>query len=172
MAKRSNAWALGLTVLIAAFGAGGCGPTPDDPVCVRLRETGLSSAKSTVIRQWIETVLADPTVLAKAGEENGPLHASDFATGTGPDWDALGINPDYGFVEFYGANVDYAKLDRSAVDAVIIGDGYGYKLIFKLDPDSDIEERLIEESKKPYGAIRTESLSSDVVLVCQVNGVG
>ena len=90
----------------------------------------------------------------------------------GLDWKDLRLNQRRMLIEFDGRNVDYAALDRAAVGAVIIGFGNGYKLIFKLDPDTDIEARLIEESKQPYGQIKIEALAPDLLLVCQVNRFG
>ena len=162
--------AAALAVLFVAAGFAGCGPIPEDPECGYMREVRLSASKSAQIRSWIDATLADPTPLARSGAKRGQLLARQIEPGL--DWKDLRLNQRRMLIEFDGRNVDYAALDRAAVGAVIIGFGNGYKLIFKLDPDTDIEARLIEESKQPYGQIKIEALAPDLLLVCQVNRFG
>jgi hypothetical protein len=153
---------------VVALSAVGCSlEVPEDQACIELRDAGLSASKSDFAREWISRSLADPASLANVGKSDGPLWAGDVQAD--PVWEMLGIPRGKGMVEFYGAGIDYRNMEPSAVGAVIIGNGYGYKLIFKMRADTDIEARLKEESKKPYSAIRMQTLSPDLVLVCQVN---
>jgi hypothetical protein len=160
----------GLAFLFAVAGPIGCAPIPEDRECGDLREIGLAGKKTEVIREWIQSTLADPTVLAESGAKSGRLRGGDFDVGF--NWEGLGVDRGRMIIEFDGRDLDYTALDRSAVEAVIIGRGNGYKLIFIVDPHTDIEARLIEASKKPYGEIKIETLAPDLLLVCQVNRFG
>src|SRR5690242_4711203 len=91
MSQRLKDFALGLVVFVVAAGFGGC-RVPEDPECTQMREMALSGEKPALIREWIESVLADPTRLAKASRTSGPLRASNFDTGL--DWDELEIPRD------------------------------------------------------------------------------
>jgi hypothetical protein len=157
-----------LSLLLIALSTFGCSlEVPEDQACIDLREAGLSLQKTAFVREWISGTLADPASLATSGRSEGPLLSEQVQADT--VWDMLGIPRNKGMVEFYGTGVDYRNLEPSSVGAVIFGRANGYKLIFKLRPDTDIEERLLEESKKPFGDIRMHTLGPDLVLVCQVN---
>lgn len=161
--------AAGLAVFIAA-GIAGCRPIPEDAECGEMREIGLSGKKNAIIREWIAATLADPNSLARSAAKPGRLFDGRLAAGL--DWEGLEVHPDRMIIGFDVQNLDYTSLDRSAIEAVIIGRGNGYKLIFKLNPNTDIEARLIEASKRPYGDIEIETLAPDLLLVCQVNQFG
>lgn len=144
----------------------GCDRVPvDDDRCRVMRQIGLSVEKNRLIVDWIEATVADPRVLASTGRKDGMLLAIDYDLGM--DWTQTTIPADSVVVEFYGANVDYRNLVGSSVEAVIVGYELGYKLIYKLDPASKIEEKLKAQANSRYGEIRVESLGSDVTLVCQ-----
>ena len=142
----------------------------EDEECRVMREIGRSDDKSAEIRDWIESILGTPRKIAAVGRAKGNYIGLNDDLGF--DWDFLGIPRERGMIELYGASVNYRDLKRSSVEAVVVGYGNGYKLIFKLQPNSDIESKLAEGSRKPYGEIKMESLHSDVVLVCQVNNFG
>lgn len=149
----------------------GCRAKPlEDEECRVMREIGLSVEKVGVIRDWIASTLDDPSKLASGRRASGPLLGLNDDVGL--DWAVLGIPKDRGLIELYGKGVDYRDLRRGSIEAVVVGYGNGYKIILKLQPNSDIDSELLEESKKPYGEIRMEVLSSDVLLVCQVNKFG
>lgn len=160
----------GLVCCLLVLPMAGCIEIPEDRECGLMRQIGLTSEKSGLVRDWIESALADPGKFAGVSRTNGNLAA--LVKDIGLDWGRLGIPARSSFVEFYGPAVDYRDLKRESVEAVVIGHGRGYKLIFKLQARTDIEQKLIEESKKPYGDIRMETLGPDLVLVCQVNRFG
>lgn len=55
----------------------------------------------------------------------------------------------------------------------MVGFGTTYRLVFKLHPNTSVEEMLIDESKKPYHQpVRLEALSPTLALACQVNDFG
>ena len=160
----------GLAFLFAVAGPIGCGAIPEDRECGEMREIGRASKKTAVIREWIQATLADPAVLAASGAKRGRLRGGKFDVGF--NWEGLGVDPNRMMIEFDGRDLDYSALDRSAVEAVIIGRGNGYKLIFIVDPHTDIEARLIKASKQPYGEIKIQTLAPDLLLVCQLNRFG
>lgn len=126
--SRARAFARKAVIAAAITLATACGPVPDDPECVQMRQIGDSAEKLELIEGWIEAVLEKPQALSSSLSGDGLLRHGSMDPDL--DWAELGI-PDYrAKVEFFGESLDLENVDPNDVEAVMVGFGTTYKLVF------------------------------------------
>lgn len=133
---------------------------PEEVRCARLHEIGLSPEFLGYANQALSRAIDRPSFLKQLGRRDGWFRATDENVGL--DWKGFGLQEDALFVELYGKSINYDDLKLETVKAVLFGDGFGYMLIYRIDPSVDISEILADEVP---GTVK--KIQENVFLSCQ-----